>query len=79
MERQRLYWVDTGEPALHAYDPVTGHDQAWAMPSWIGCAVLSEHGEMVALRTGLYDFHEDNGALFQIGAPPFRSAPLHLH
>ena len=69
--RRRLLWVDTREPALHSYDPATGRDQAWAMPSWIGCAVLSPRGAMVALRTGLYSFHERNAALFQIGAPPY--------
>ena len=60
----------TREPALHAYDPATGRDHAWAMPSWIGCAVLSERGAMVALRTGFYAFREANASLFQIGAPP---------
>ena len=30
---QRLFWVDMREPALHAFDPATGHDEAWAMPA----------------------------------------------
>lgn len=71
VERRRLYWVDTREPALHVYDPGTGRDSAWSMPSWIGCAVLSERGAVLAMRTGLYAFHEANASLFQIGAPPF--------
>ncbi len=70
-EHRRLYWVDTREPALHSYDPASGRDHGWAMPSWIGCAVLSRAGAMVAMRTGLYSFHEHNGALFQIGVPPY--------
>ena len=71
VEKQELYWVDTREPALHAYDPSTGEDRAWEMPSWIGCQVLSEAGAIVALRTGLYSFREADGSLYQIGAPPY--------
>ena len=68
---QKLYWVDTREPALHAYDPASRHDVAWEMPSWIGCQVLTETGALVALRTGLYDFQRKNGSLHQLGLVPY--------
>ena len=68
---QRLYWVDTREPALHAFDPVTKRDIAWEMPSWIGCQVLTRTGALVALRTGLYEFQHENASLPQLGQVPY--------
>ena len=68
---QKLYWVDTREPALHVYDPAIRHDTAWEMPSWIGCQVLTEEGALVALRTGLYEFHKKNASLHQLGLVPY--------
>jgi sugar lactone lactonase YvrE len=51
--RQRLFWVDIREPALHAFDPLTGSDQRWEMPAWVGCVGLGEQEVALALRTGL--------------------------
>ena len=68
---QKLYWVDTREPALHVYDPASRHDMAWEMPSWIGCQVLTETGALVALRTGLYEFQKTNASLHQLGLVPY--------
>ena len=68
--RQRLFWVDIREPALHCFDPVTGTDQSWEMPAWIGCYALTDGGALVALRTGLYDVDFDAGSLsFRAEAP----------
>ncbi len=69
--RQKLFWVDIREPALHAFDPVTGTDQAWEMPAWIGCYALTDSGALVALRTGLHGFDIDTGALTFAAAAPF--------
>lgn len=68
---QRLYWVDTREPALHAFDPLTKRDVAWEMPSWVGCHVLTESGALVALRTGLYEFQRKDASLHQLGLVPY--------
>ncbi len=69
--RQTLLWVDTRAPSLNEFDPASGRNVAWEMPSWIGCAVLTESGALCALRTGLYDFEPRHGSLHQIGPPPY--------
>lgn len=51
----RLYWVDINAPALHRFDPATGLDESWPMPSAIGCVALDADGHAIgALRDGLY-------------------------
>ncbi len=53
--RQKLFWVDIREPALHLFDPASGEDTAWELPAWIGCFALDRDGDaVVALATGLY-------------------------
>ena len=71
--RQRLFWVDIREPAVHAFDPVSGSDRHWEMPSWIGCIGLGEHEIAVALRGGLFGLDPDSGELRHLGAAPFDS------
>ena len=66
-----LVWVDTRAPSLNVFDPATKRNEAWEMPSWIGCAVLAEAGVIVALRTGLYHFEPRRGSLHQIGLTPY--------
>lgn len=69
--RQRLFWVDIREPALHAFDPTTGEDRSWQMPAWIGCYGLTATGAVVALRTGLHELEFDSGALRFAAPAPF--------
>lgn len=50
----RLWWVDILAPALHRFDPVTTHDDAWLMPEPIGCLALGPGSAVVvALASGL--------------------------
>lgn len=67
----KLYWVDTRTSCLHVFDPSSKQDVAYEMPSWIGCCVLSDGGAIVALRTGLYQFHLGDGSLHQIAPAPY--------
>lgn len=67
----RLFWVCLREPALHAFDPKTGQDTAWKMPAWIGTLGLTPTGAVVALRTGLFEFTEKDGALRFLAPAPF--------
>jgi sugar lactone lactonase YvrE len=69
--RQRLFWVDIREPALHAFDPLTGDDQRWEMPAWVGCVGLGEYEVALALRTGLYAMHIGSGAMRSLACAPF--------
>lgn len=68
---QKLFWTDIRAPALHAFDPATGRDEAWEMPAWIGCFGQTERGAVVALRTGLFDFDVETGVLTFLAPPPF--------
>lgn len=68
---QTLLWVDTRAPALNSFDPATKTNRAWEMPSWIGCAGLSDEGAVCALRTGLYSFEMAHASLHQIGPAPY--------
>lgn len=53
-EEGKLYWIDTERPAVHRFDPATGQDEQWRMPSEIGAFSLSEDKRIIAaLRTGL--------------------------
>jgi sugar lactone lactonase YvrE len=70
-QRQRLFWVDLREPALHAFDPATGRDRHWEMPAWIGSYALTARGAFVALRTGLYALDFEHGHLEFRAPPPF--------
>src|SRR6185312_12157608 len=68
---RRLYWVGMRAPSLHAFDPVTGQDERWAMPDWIGCyAFAAAGGLVVALRTGLFTFDLLDGGLNFLAPPP---------
>lgn len=69
-----LYWVDVQEPSLHRFDPATGKDQSWLMPSWIGCAALGTAGRvLVALRGSLGWLDTRTGELTMLIHVPFDS------
>lgn len=67
---QRLWWVDIDGRALHCFDPATGDDVTWAMPSRIGCFVFRETGGLVvALEDGFHFFDPESGAFAPIHDP----------
>lgn len=54
---QALYWVDIEGPTLRRFDPATGEDLSWPMPSRIGCFAIREaSGFVVALEDGFHLF-----------------------
>jgi L-arabinonolactonase len=60
----RLWWVDIAAPALHRFDPATGRNETWAMPSAIGCvAPRRSGGAIVGLEAGWCAFRPSDGAL----------------
>lgn len=73
---QALYWIDVKKPALYRYDPATGGQRSWPMPSDIGAfALLSDPpGAVVALREGLFRLGFASGSLTQLAPPPFDPA-----
>jgi sugar lactone lactonase YvrE len=67
-----LYWIDIEEPALHRFDPKSGEDLSWEMPSQIGAFTLCKSGRVIAaLRTGLVRLALDAGALEPLALPPY--------
>jgi len=55
VDEQVLYWVDINAPSLNRFDPLTGRNTAWAMPTSIGCVALRRSGGFVAaLRNGFW-------------------------
>ncbi|MFX4222935.1 MAG: SMP-30/gluconolactonase/LRE family protein [Thalassobaculum sp.] len=68
----RLWWVDIAAPALHRFDPLTGEDETWTMPSAIGC-VAPRHagGAIVCLEEGWCAFDPASGTVdvLSAGAP----------
>ena len=52
---QVLYWVDINAPSLNRFDPESGANLAWPMPSSIGSfAVRAQGGFVAALRDGIW-------------------------
>lgn len=71
-----LYWIDVKKPALYRYDPLTGGQRAWPMPSDIGAFTLIPDlsGAVVALREGIYRLVFGSGLLTRLASPPFDPA-----
>jgi len=70
---QALYWIDVKKPALYRYDPETGAERSWAMPSDIGAfgLVSDPPGAVVALRDGIWRLNFKSGSLTFLAPPPF--------
>jgi sugar lactone lactonase YvrE len=71
-----LYWIDIEQPALRRFDPASGQDRHWRLPSEIGCFALYTQGEraIVGLRTGLCELRLADGALRELAPAPFDPA-----
>ena len=68
----QLYWVDTKHPSLHRFDPVTGKDECWLLPSTVGCAVPGAGGRvLVTLRSGVGRVDCATGELRMLAPVPF--------
>ena len=68
----RLYWIDTREPSLHRFDPETGKDESWLLPSVAGCAAPGGDGRvLLALRGGVGWLDCKTGALHMLAPVPF--------
>jgi sugar lactone lactonase YvrE len=67
---QVLYWIDIRAPAMHRFDPVTGENRSWPLPSRVGSFALRESGgAVVALVDGFHLLDFDTGALRFLTGP----------
>lgn len=72
VEEQALYWIDVKEPSLHRFDPASGQDEFWLLPSWVGCAVPGGGRRvLMALRDGVAWLDCRTGDLQMLGPVPF--------
>ncbi len=68
----RLWWVDIAGRALHRFDPASGRDERWDLPSEPGCLALTRHGRVVlALRDGFHRFDPASGRLDLLAPAPY--------
>ena len=59
-----LYWLDIVAPALHRFDPSTGGNDTFSMPSMVGAAALKRGGGlMLGLQSGIVSFDPSTGAM----------------
>lgn len=67
---QVLHWVDIEGKLLHTYDPASGTNKSYPMPSRIGTVVPSDDGQLVvALQDGIYTFDPKTAQLSLIVNP----------
>jgi len=58
---QQLYWVDIEGKRLCVFDPASGQNTSYPMPSRVGTVVIAEDGRPVlALEDGVYIFNPDD-------------------
>lgn len=77
---ERLWWVDIAAPALHRFDPATGENETWAMPSAIGCAAPRvSGGAIVALESGWCAVDPAGGAIEQLNGEAPRGEAMRFN
>lgn len=77
VEEQRLYWLDVGRPAVHAFEPGRGQVGIWPLPSECGCMVPRQGGGVVlATRNeGIVALDTTSGRLRPIAQPAVGRPP----
>ncbi len=54
---QVLWWIDIYGPTIHRYDPVTGTDETFEAPEYLGClAVRAKGGLVLSMASGFHFF-----------------------
>ncbi|MCT8159955.1 SMP-30/gluconolactonase/LRE family protein [Pseudoruegeria sp. SHC-113] len=71
MATQRLWWVDIAAHRLHRRHPETGLWEIWQMPELISAVVCTSCSArpLVALKSGLFRFCAETGALTFLHSP----------
>ncbi|MBV8652618.1 MAG: SMP-30/gluconolactonase/LRE family protein, partial [Alphaproteobacteria bacterium] len=70
VEEQRLYWIDSLGPAVHACDPRGGSRRTWTLPEPIGSLALrKEGGAVLALKSGFHFLDFETGEVTRIAEP----------
>ncbi|GGF41687.1 hypothetical protein GCM10011611_55140 [Aliidongia dinghuensis] len=65
-----VWWVDIKGLKLHCYEPASGADRSWAMPSRLGTVALREQGGLVgAFKDGFALIDPETGAVTSLVDP----------
>ena len=71
-DEKKLYWIDVRKPSVHRFDPTTGKDEHWILPSWIGCVVPDGKGRvLMAFRGGIAWLDCQTGDMHPLAHPHF--------
>ncbi len=71
-DENALYWVDHFGHMFNRFDPASGTNRAWPMPSAIGSFVFRRSGGFViAMHTGIYFFDSRTDTLTRWHVPPY--------
>ena len=75
-DQRLLTWIDIKAPAFYRFDPASGAQRSWSLPSDVGayCLTADRDTVIVALRDGIYRLRLGSGALEQAAAAPFDPA-----
>jgi sugar lactone lactonase YvrE len=70
VDDQCLYWLDIVGSTLNRFDPATGSNRVWSLPSAPGCFAFRDGGgAIVAAQDGIYDIDFAQGAIRHLYAP----------
>jgi L-arabinonolactonase len=71
VEEQRLYWIDSLAPAIHACDAAGGSRRTWSLPEPIGSLALCKSGgrAVLSLKSGFHFLDLKTGDVSPIAAP----------
>lgn len=72
---QVLWWVDIDGCALHRFDPTTGQDESWPMPSRIGCLAPRERGGLVVALENGFHFYDPGARTLEAIVDPETDKP----
>ena len=64
-----LRWVDVAAPAIHAFDPATGHMSTYNLPYLVSAILVGRAGLLAVTQQGLERFDPRTGALDPILHP----------
>lgn len=67
---QVLWWIDIWGRKIHRTDPLTGKDDVWEAPEYLGCIGLRARGGLVlTMASGFHFFDPDTGLFTAIADP----------
>jgi sugar lactone lactonase YvrE len=73
-EHEALFWLDQRASTINRFDPATGANIAWPVPSRPGCFSFCDGGALIAAERGYYRFDFSAQTFEHVCDPPFDPA-----